>query len=116
MPKGKQAPPRPTQSCCRCATADKETINLRRKDICHSRRHLCPHSSEELSADGSVQVDGLWAAVHLLVGGRAVAVGLVGSAVEELAPVAGGQDVALVGEGVAPLRAELVWAGMLAFG
>lgn len=69
-----------------------------------------------LSADGSIQVDRLWAAVHNLVCGRAIAVGLASSAVEQLAAVAGSQDVALVGEGVAPLCAQLVWTGMLALG
>lgn len=67
-----------------------------------------------LGADGSIQVDGLWAAVHNLVRGRAVAVGLASSAVEQLAAVARSQDVALVGEGVAPLCAQLVWTGTLA--
>lgn len=63
---------------------------------------------DNLSTDGSVQVNRLRAAVHLLHGGCAVAVGLASGAVEELAAVARGQDVALVSEGVAPLCAELV--------
>lgn len=67
-----------------------------------------PAHMNDLSADGGIQVDGLRAAVHLLHGGRAVAAGVAGSAVEELTAVARGQDVALVGEGVSPLRAELV--------
>lgn len=61
-----------------------------------------------LGADGGVQVDGLRAAVDDLLGGGAVAGGVVGGAVEDLAAVAGGEDVVLVGEGVAPLTAESV--------
>lgn len=75
-----------------------------------------PPPVDALSADGGIQVDRLWAAVHNLVRGRAVAVGLASSTVEQLAAVAGSQDVALVGEGVAPLCAQLVWEGMLALG
>lgn len=62
----------------------------------------------DLSADGSIQVDRLGAAVHLLHGGRAVAASITSSAVEELTAVTRGQDVALVSKGVSPLGAQLV--------
>lgn len=61
-----------------------------------------------LGADLGVQVDGAGAAVDLLHAGGAVALGIVGLAVELLATLTRAQDVVLISEGVAELSAELV--------
>ena len=61
-----------------------------------------------LGADLGVQVDGARAAVDLLHAGGAVALGIVGLAVELLATLTRAQDVVLVSKGVAVLSAELV--------
>lgn len=65
-----------------------------------------------LGADLGVQVDGAGAAVDLLHAGGAVALGIVGLAVELLATLTRAQDVVLVSEGVAELSAQLVWRRM----
>lgn len=54
-------------------------------------------------AERKGQVDGLGAAVDLLVGGGAVGCGVVRGGVEELAAVTWGENVAVRGEGVAKL-------------
>lgn len=55
------------------------------------------------SADSSRDGNGAGAAVDLLHARSAVAASIIGLAVEELATRAGGQDVVLVGEGIAKL-------------
>ena len=61
-----------------------------------------------LNAEVGLEVHGQRAAVDDALPGGAVAVGVVGVAVELLAPITGRQLVVLVGEGVAPLRAKFV--------
>jgi hypothetical protein len=61
-------------------------------EVCRSR-----------SADSSRDGNGAGAAVDLLHTRSAVAASIIGLAVEELATRAGGQDVVLAGEGIAPL-------------
>lgn len=56
----------------------------------------------KLLAEVGGQGNGLGAAVDLLVGGCAVAVGVVSTAVEGFAASTGAQGVAVGGEGVAP--------------
>lgn len=65
-------------------------------------------SKRLLLAESGRQGDGLGAAVDLLHGRGAVARGVVGGAVELLAARAGREGVALAGEGVAELGAQLV--------
>lgn len=62
-----------------------------------------PHNPDDLSAKVRLKVNGLRASVHLTHLWCAVAAGIAGSTVKELAAISGGQDVVLVSEGVAPL-------------
>ena len=84
---------------------------------CNCRRETLPfyfallryyRETHSLLADVGRQSDGLGAAVDLLHRGRAVALGVVGSAVEGLAAGSRAQRVAVLGEGVSELGAQLV--------
>lgn len=69
----------------------------------HKRQVFTTQRPLLLLTDGGGQVDGLGAAVDLLVVGTAVAGGVVGGAVEDLAALSRAQGVAVLSERVAEL-------------